>query len=413
MKDKTPVTKTNITVWIIWALLGLFALITLGSQLYIRLYNPLNTEVVMIYEASDSISFKGVHVRNERLVRYGGVDVVSYIHPDGSRLGRNSLVAKSYRNVEDVLLQQRIDRLTERVRLLEGAEMLVNTDKSQLESYVNQITNRHSQLLGQINAGYYGSVGQHKDEYVSLQSRKRVIRGDDIDYREQINALQNEIASLRSRMSAPPRDVRIEEAGYFVSVADGYESIINYDRVRLLDKNDIERIIREPALEVSDDIIGKMIDGYKWRFVGILDTERTRSLYVGSEVEFRTGGNTGTVKATIIGVNRLDDGTSIITFECDTLTAEFASRRVSQFSLILESFKGIRIPRAAVHVNDDGEQGVFVRNGAELVFRRINAIKRERDFFLVEDTTETPGFISLYDNVVTRGRDLYEGKIVQ
>jgi putative membrane fusion protein len=414
IKGKAPISKTTLTLRIIWVLLGLFAAVTLISQLYITFYNPLQTEVVMIYETTDYINFKGVHIRNERLVHYGGVDVISYIHPDGSRMGRNSVVAKSYKNVEDVLLQQRIDRLEERVKILEEAEILVDTDKSQLESYVNQIKSRHTQLHGSVNSGDFTAVGQHKHDYISLQSRKRVIRGDAEDYREQINSLKNEIATLRSRMSAEPENVRIQEAGYFVSVTDGYESLLNYDRINTLGRNEIERIIREPNLEVSSDIIGKMIDGYKWRFVGVLDTSRTRAtLYEGAVVNFRTGGNVRTVQATVINVRELDDDTRIVTFECDILTAEFASRRVSQFNLILEDFKGIRIPRSAIHFNGEGEQGVYVLNGAELIFRRIDVIKRERDFSIVADTTERPGYISLFDNVVTRGRDLYEGKIVR
>ena len=331
--EKTGVKKTTITLAIIWFLLGLFAVITLVSQLYINIYNPLQTEVVMFYETTDSISFRGVHVRNERRVWYSGVNVISYIHPDGSRLAKNSVVAKSYLSVEDVLLQQRIDRLTDRIELLKSAELLMNTDKSQLESYVNQIKSRHTGFLGYINANNYGSVNEHKAEYVSLQSRKRIIRGDEINYREQIFALESERETLRARMSAEPSNVRIEEAGYFVSVTDGYESVLNYDRISSLDKSDIERIIREPVLGVGSDIIGKMIEGYKWRFVGIMDTSRTRAtVFAGAVVNFRTGGNTQIVEATVLDVRELDDGTRIVTFECDTLTAEFAARRVSQFS---------------------------------------------------------------------------------
>jgi hypothetical protein len=66
-----------------------------------------------------------------------------------------------------------------------------------------------------------------------------------------------------------------------------------------------------------------------------------------------------------------------------------------------------------VHINEDGEQGVFVQRGAALHFRRIEPIVIESTFFLVEDTTDVPGFISLYDQIVVRGRDLYDGKIVQ
>lgn len=412
MNEKDTVQKTTATLKIIWVLLGLFFVAMVISQFYIYFYNPLVIETAMIYNTYDDITFKGVHVRNERLVRYGGVDVISYIHPDGSRLGRNSVVAQSYRTIEDILIQRRIGELTERIRLLEGAQTLITTDTSQLESYINQITSRHTQLLGQTGAGDYGAVLSHKNDYISLQCRRRILMGDEFDYHELINSMNAEILSLRARMSAQPRNVTIDDAGYFVSVVDGYEGMLNFDNLPHITREEIENIIRQPMLDVADDIIGKMIDGYKWRFAGILDTERTSSLYEGMVVDFRTGGSTQIVKATILRQIRLDGGVSIYIFESDTLTPEFASRRVSQFSLILDSHRGIRIPTRAVHVID-GVQGVYVQRGAELVFRRIDVIVREVDFFLVEDTTDRHGYISLYDSVVVRGNDLYEGKIVQ
>jgi len=423
MSEKKPESKVHVirsafTIRIIWVLLGLFFLITVISQIYIRFYNPLYTEVAMIYTTSDTLSFKGVHIRNERLVRYGGADVISYIHPDGSKLGRNSVVAQSYRSVEDILLQRRIDTLTEQIKLLEAAETLANTDKSQLEAYNNQITGRQVQLLRDINSGNFSSVGSFKDDYISMQSRRRVLRGDEADFKQRISNINSEILTLRTRMGSSPRDVTIDEAGYFVSTVDGYEGSLNFDNLNVIKKGDIERIIREPLLDdsPSNDIIGKMVDGYKWRFVGIIDTERVRvnEIHKDRIIDFRTGGNAQIVQAVVLSVRDQGDGTSIVIFECDTLTAEFASRRVSQFSIILDSRRGIRVPTSAIHIGENFEQGVFVQNGAELVFRRIRTIgDPKEDYFLVEDTTGVPGFISLYDSVVVRGTDLYDGKIVQ
>ncbi|MCL2109065.1 MAG: hypothetical protein FWH20_06945 [Oscillospiraceae bacterium] len=411
---KRPVIKRTVYLRVIWVLLGLFFLITVVSQFYIRFFESLQTEVAMMYKSPDEIVFKGVHIRNEKQLRYGGADVVAYIHEDGSKLGSNPVVARSYKSVEDILIQGRIDQLSERAAILEDAAALASTDNSLLESFNNQITIRHTQLLSQLNEGDYYEIDRLKNDYLSLQAKKQLLRNDEgIDYRAQINSIYAEISRLRASMSALPRNVSIDEAGYFVSVVDGREDSLNFDKVSALQKSDIEQIIRQPTLDVPDDVIGKMIDGYKWRFVGIFDTERTRRFYPDLVLEFRIGANPQTVQATIIGIKRLDDGSSIITFECDTLTAEFASRRVSQFSLSLDSHSGIRIRSESVHFNEDNEPGVFVQHGVELVFRKIKEIRSENDFIIVEDTTDLPGYISLYDNVVVRGRDLYEGKIVR
>jgi len=412
-KDKPIIKKSAVTVRIIWFLLGLFFLITVISQVYIYFYNPLRTEPAMLYSHSETYNFKGVYVRNERQVRYSGADVISYIYPDGSKLSKNSVVAKSYKSRNDVLLQTKIDELKKHIELLENAQLMAGADNSQLEACANQITARHLQMLQALCEGDYGAVAGLKEEYLSFQCKKRILCEEETDYNALISQLKGQILSLEGRMGAPPRDVTIDEAGYFVSAADGYENALSYEKIPSLGKSDIEKIIREPELEIGGDIIGKMVDDYKWRFVGILDTEKTRSVFEGSTANFRIGGNPQIVETTVINVKHLGDGSSIFTFECDCLTAEYASKRVSQFSLLLNGYKGIRIPSSAVYFNKDNERGVFVKDGAKLVFRRIEVIRTEKDYFLVEDTTNKPGCISLYDNVVIKGKDLYEGKIVQ
>jgi hypothetical protein len=385
------------------------------SQIYLYFYNPLRTETATMYVFSEEVSFRGVFVRNERLVHYNisGTDIISYVHPDASRLARNSVVANSYKTREDILLRKRAEELAERVKLLEAAQALSNTDNSQLESFTNQITATHLQLMQSISAGDYSSVARLKNEYLSLKCRRNMLRDETADYTAQIYLLNSQINDLRARMSAQPGDIRIEEAGYFVSTADGFEGTLNSETLRNLRISDIERIIREPAPGVADNVIGKMIDDYKWWFIGVFDTDKTRQIFEGSAVEFRIGGSSRVVSATVTSVRNQVEGDSIIIFECDVLTEEFASKRTSQFNLMLDTHRGIRIPTAAVHFNDEGEPGVYVRNGAELGFRKIKVMRTEQNFYLVEDTTDERGYISLYDNVVVRGTDLYDGKIVR
>jgi hypothetical protein len=64
-----------------------------------------------------------------------------------------------------------------------------------------------------------------------------------------------------------------------------------------------------------------------------------------------------------------------------------------------------------VTFNEDGERGVFVRNGAVIEFRRVNMLRSDEDFVVVENTKEA-GYLRLFDDVVVRGRNLYDGKVV-
>ncbi len=403
--------KTTVTTRIIWILLGLFFIITVTSQIYIYLYNPLRIEVATMYSTTDSILFSGIYVRNERVIDYYGNGIIAYTHENGSKLAKNSVVAKSYNSQRDIAVQKQIEFYNNQIKILRDAEALENTDNSQLDSFNNQINNKHSELMLQLDQGNFDKITELKNSYLSLQCKKLIVRGTVSNYNAKIAQLEEVIRNLNSTMSSSPSEVRIGEAGYFVSVVDGYENEINYDTIESMDKQQIENIIKNPVISKEINTIGKIIDDYKWRLVGVLDTERTRSVFEGAAVEMKVGASAQTVKATVYKIKHLTDGTSIFIFECDRLSAEFVEKRVAQLRLILDNYKGIRIPSVAINFLN-GERGVYIKSGDEIAFKKINVIKYDDDFVLVEDTTALIGYISLYDNIVVSGVDLYEGKIV-
>lgn len=410
--------KTTITTRIIWVLLAIFFLVMVVSQLYIYFDNPLKVEAALHYSTTDSIVFKGVYVRNERLVRYSDSGIIVYNYENGSKLAKNSVVAKSYSSQRDIALQKQIDELEGQKQVLVEAQKLENTDNSQLESFNNQINNKHAQLLKQLSGDAFSGVETLKSDYLSLKSKKQIVRGTVVNYTEKIIELEGRIATLRSQISAQPRDVRIDEAGYFVSVVDGYESALSYSNIEQMTKEEISGIIQNPAQTSGEQIIGKIIDDYKWKLISsftFAETQRlaASSVFEGASVKMRVGtGNI--VDATVSSVQRFDDGSSIYIFECDRMAAEFVESRVGQFRLLLDEFTGIYISSRAIEINNETEEaGVYVLNGAEVVFKKIDIIMSMEDYVLAADTSGKPGYLWLYDSVVVEGKkNMYEGKIV-
>lgn len=392
-------------------MLVVFLITTIISQIYIHFYNPLRLEAAMMYSVTDSIPFKGVSIRNEQLKQYNGTGIIAYLQEDGSKLAKNSVVAQSYSNRRDISIQKQIDEIAVKIELLKQAEALENTDNSQLESFNNQINIKHSETMEQINSDNYSRIYSLKNDYLTLLCKKMIIRNTVVNYNEKIAALEQEAASLEMQKSASAKDILIDESGYFVSVVDGYENKLNFDTAANLTKAEIENIIKNPVLEVSDKVIGKIIDDYKWQFAAVLDTETTRALFTGATVNVRIGSSSQAVAVTIKSIERLLDGSSIFIFECDRFTSDYVGKRVLQYNLMLDNYSGIRISSNAVRFNEEGETGVFIQNGAKIEFKKIKIIRTEKDYIIAEDTGES-GYISLYDNVIVSGTNLYEGKIV-
>ena len=404
--------KRALTTRIIWLLIGLFFVIMIVSQLVIHFYNPITTEVAAIYTTTDYIGFKGIYVRNEKLVSYHANGVINYTHPDGYKIAKNSVIAEVYRNQSDLAYQQQIDDLIARRTVLQDAQALVGTDSSQLESFSNQIYDKHSEMMQHLCDGDYKSASALKSDMLNLRSKKEIVKGTETSYAEKIQDINNQITQLKAQISRDPYAVSIGETGYFVSSVDGYEDILNSETVFDLSKEQIEQILAADTAESNPaGVIGKLIDGYKWYMVAILNTVRMGTVFEGAEVTLRVGYSQQDVDAKVVSLKRQEDGSSICIFECDTFSSEFVDGRVAQVKLLMDNYEGIRIPTSAIRIVD-GKAGVYTRKGIEVVFKQIKQIISEEDYTLVENTSKLDGYISLYDTVIVGGKDLYDGKII-
>lgn len=404
--------KRALTTRIIWLLIGLFFIIMIISQLVIHFYNPITTEVAAIYTTTDYIGFKGIYVRNEKLVSYHANGVINYTHPDGYKIAKNSVIAEVYRNQSDLAYQQQIDDLVARRTVLQDAQALVGTDSSQLESFSNQIYDKHSEMMQHLCDGDYKSASALKSDMLNLRSKKEIVKGTETSYAEKIQEINNQITQLKAKISSDPYAVSIGETGYFVSSVDGYEDILNSDTVFELSKEQIEQILTADTAESNPaGVIGKLIDGYKWYMVAVLNTVRMGTVFEGAEVTLRVGYSQQDIDAKVVSLKRQEDGSSICIFECDTFSSEFVDGRVAQVKLLMDNYEGIRIPTSAIRIVD-GKAGVYTRKGIEVIFKQIKQIISEEDYTLVENTSDLDGYISLYDTVIVGGKDLYDGKII-
>lgn len=404
--------KRALTIRIIWFLIGLFFVIMIVSQLMIHFYNPIKTEVAALYSTTDYIGFKGIYARDEKLVSYNVSGVLNYTHPDGYKVAKNSVIAEVYRNQSDLACQQQIDELIARRTVLQDAQALVGTDSSQLESFSNQIYDKHSEMMQHLCDGDYKSASALKSDMLNLRSKKEIVKGAETSYSEKIQEINNQISSLKAQISRDPYAISIGETGYFVSVVDGYEDILNSETVFELTKEQIGHILATDNADSNPPgVIGKLIDGYKWYMVAVLDTVRMGTVFEGAEVTLRVGYSQQDVKASVVSLKRQEDGSSICIFECDTFSSDFVDGRVVQVKLLMDSYEGIRIPTSAIRIVDN-KAGVYIRNGIKVEFKQIKQMISEEDYTLVENTSDLDGYISLYDTVIVEGKDLYDGKII-
>lgn len=402
--DRTLTTK------LVTAVLAVFLLVTIVSQFFVGSDRSYKTEVALKYDSQDTIEFYGVFARNEHVVTRKVNGIMQYEHEDGSKVGKNSVIANTYSSASDITLTADIKKLHTRIDTLTDAQSLVGTDNSQIEAFDKLITEKHSKLIAAINSGDYSSVSQLKYELLNLQSKRDMVKGKVSDYSSVISSLNSKIKTLEGRISASPVQVLAEETGYFVSSIDGYESKITYDNIDSITPSQISETVKTPELtSASGDVIGKMIDDYKWKLAATFTEGQAAVLTENTQVRLVLGADQSEITAKVENIEKYDND-YVAVFSADDINSVIASSRVGRFKLLVDSYNGIRIASSAIHFDKDNNIGVYVKRGSQAYFVQVDRIYSSEDYVIVRDTTGQSGYLSLYDDVIVEGKDLYDGK---
>ena len=406
--------QVAVTARVVWILVVLFLLITIISQLFIHYYNPLVTESAELYNLEGYIQSTGVFVRNEKTVSYNGDGIISYVYDDGEKLAKNSVIAKIYSSENDLALQNKVDDLKAQIEVLKDAEKLIGSDNSQLEAFSSQIYEHHSQMIQNIIDEDYFSVSEMKNEYLNLICKKQIVGGLAENYTTKIAELENQVSSVSSQISSLPKDYSLQDIGYFVSTVDGYEDTLSFDTIQGLTKEKIESIIDNPTQSVDKSKIGKILSDYKWKMICVVPAEDSKNVYKGAQLKVRIGNASFDLTGDVDSIEDADNENKILILNFNVFNQDLVKRRTAQIKIMFDEYNGIRIPSAAIHFDEEGKKGVFIKVGVNIYFRYIDIVRTEGDYTLVKDTTDKKekGYLSLYDSVIVEGTDLYDGKIV-
>ena len=396
---------------LIIALLSLFIIVIGVGQVFFAGGKELTTETALSYSMEEEVPFEGVYMRDETLIYSSGNGVISYEHADGSKVGKSSVIARRYKSESEVEYRREIEELTGQIQVLENAEKLIGTDNSQLEVISSQINEQHSKLVSLILDGDYSAAVEAQNGMLEALCKREITLKESDGYSEKISELESRISQLEARLSGDVTNVYADGTGYFVSNVDGYEGEVTlYDTEGMTAKR-IQSIIEDPD-KSRGNAVGKLISGYTWRVAAVIDKENLFGINAGTDVTLRVGSEGMLIDAEVVSVTDNGDGTAVYIFECDRLTSEVVSGRTARFKLVINSYGGLRVNRDAIYYNDEGERGVYIVRGTSLAFKKINVIYWGEGYVICSQEGGDD-YLKLYDRIVTEGKDLYDGKVVE
>ena len=397
--------------------IAVFFVLYVGYQA-IRYFNePYQTEVVFRTSIEESIRVDGVAIRSESVLESTSYSGVDYAYENGERVKKNAKIADFYSTAEEIKIRNNIEKLNSAVSMLKEAQEEKDSYFADAEVLNKQIANDLVDYLNVCDSGFTEGLDKYKNELL-LSLNKRLNRTDEnADFSERINSLSTLIKEEEAKCTSSLGSVYTKNAGYFVNFADGLESLLTKEGIENMDESQLASLLlsyigkEEPENTLA---VGKVITQSEWYFAVAVDQENAEKFYRGRNVDiYFPFSETEIVDASVYKVI-LDEASkkSVAILKTDSMSKNLAQMRNCTVQISFKTITGLRLNKNAVRFNENNEQGVYVKNGTQILFKKINIIHEEEGYYLTQYNETDAEFLRLYDDVVIDGRDLYDKKTI-
>lgn len=387
-------------------LISVFAIHQIASSVY----KPIKTESASFSTVADGLDVTGLVIRNETLVRYSSGGVMHFITGDGSRAPKDGVIANIYDSESASITLSRIDSASKKIADLEEMLSYNDLEAADLDVINNKVKQSLNKLVVSGADGNFEKISDCTENLLSSLNRRQAALGETADFSQQLSALKTELSGLSSSLPAPKDTVKAEISGYFVSKADGYENILKCDSLDSITPEYLKGIKPE---EVGSDVVGKLVSDYEWYIAAAVPINDSLNYKEGDELTIYTSVKSfPKLPATVKKINISSDSSSaVVLFSCNDMNSELASVRSAPMTIVKKEYSGLKIPKSALRVVDS-KRGVYVLTGMQVKFVEVNIIYSADNYMLCEKQTDDEKSLRLYDDVIVKGKNLYDGKIV-
>ncbi len=376
------------------------------------------TESALMADATASAEFKGVFIRDEKVVTYSGDGVLSYNVPDGGRLGNGTVIAQVYLTDDQIKADREAEELTKELDILNKIQNPGTIESAQPSNLSVNIEETYRNLIYNRDICNYEAIDSLKDDFLILLSTYQIVTDSSIDFSSKISDINTKLLQLKASSVAPKEVITSDRSAYFVSYCDGLESQLTKDNISALTVEQLKQIT--DTKDDSPDIVGKLIDGYEWYLAGIVDNTR-KEYAVGDKVSLQFESTSEIFKAEIIDVrDEGDPAKSIIVVSCNQFNYDLVQHRCEKVELIKGNYSGLKVPREAIRFRQQEEKivdedtgitstvtknfkGVYILEGEQVEFKKLDVIYEGSDYVLsaVHDGDES--YLALYDDIMVEG----------
>lgn len=390
--------------------LVMLAAVFVVHQCVSALYNPVKTESAIYYTSYEGINITGVVIRNEILVTNNSDGVLHFITNDGSRVAKNGVIADIYDDESASITLSEMESIKNKIRDIKDLMSYNDLEAADLELITSKVNDSLNKLVVSSSAGDFLDFSDNADELLSILNRRQAAMGNTVGFSENLAELEGEFSKLSNALPTAKGSITAKESGYFVSKADGYENILTCENFKEITPEFLDNIKAE---EVPKNVIGKIVSDYEWYVAAKVSVDESLNYKVGDSLKLYTSVKSyPEISVTVKEINKSENGESaVLLFECNDMNNDLAALRNAPMTVVKKEYSGLKVSRSALRVVDS-KRGVYVLSGMKVKFVPVNIIFSNDSYVICEKQIENSDVLRLYDEVIVKGKKLYDGKII-
>lgn len=413
----------TVIIRIIILVLFLGILAYFGVYIYGALTANTVTTTLYSYTAEEQVTATGYFFRDEVVLGEGG-DLTEVLCAEGEKVSVGAVVARAYSSSQGYEIQRQLD---EAKATLEGLQYIQSrtsqsADTMALEDDIaKSITGLHSM----VSTGDLSDLSTEADELRSLIFRRDYTYNGSDNLTAQIEEAQAQVDNLEAQASSAYTTITTSVAGLYSAQVDGYEGIMTVAALEGLTPSGLEALAAQKT-DPGTNTLGKVITGSGWYFSCNLGEDQAGNLYAGAKVSLRFDDSGRTFDAKVTRVSDPENGQVNVTFFSNDYGPQVTALRQQDVEIITYSVTGLRVPKQAIRVAEDGSLGIYRVSGAQAQWVPVQILWESEDYYLVSQADkvdeegnqadqsqfEKASALRAGDTVIVRGEDMYDGKVV-
>ena len=395
--------KEKTTGRYIYAIFGILIAAFVIYHTFGSLFDPYVTEEAVETTMQKTISADCLIVRKENIIKSDNKGYKVCKVQNGGKVSKNSTVVSFYNNADDVEIANKINELENYLQAIEEIDKQNSIKLADLDIISEQTQSNIYSLLKNVSSNNFSENDKILNNLRYYLAQGQLATGREKNYKSVIKKCKNELTGLKAKYEKNIKSVKSDYSGYFVNFTDGYENVIDYDKIRDVTVEDFENM---KSVKPQNNEIGKVISENEWYIVTVVNTADIKGISEGDSININTSlSSADSLSVNIKKINKsLDGKKSVLIMSCMKMNSELATMREKNMQLVLKTYRGLKVNSKAVRVKNK-QTGVYVKLGAVKRFINVDIIYHSKEYVIVK-TENGNNQLKIYDDVIVKGKNL-------